>query len=423
MKLALLSIASTLAAVNGEAQTLERFHSVFSQESSIGVDSGGSDMPNMNMVTKVTGSVAYDPAYSRMRVDFTGVSMEMPGGQMAPISIAGAGTNLLLYDIGKNFTWADSGDGTVTCTCDALTGAMPLLYVDPNAKLVGDATITVNKKSVDTKQYQDKSEVSMGDTSQKIEANYYIEPQSSGLAHLAQVAISISVGSGPGGVSLNDKFSFWDTKELTNKEADVNKFVPDPSCSCPSDSPPKIATVPATGGEAYPSKPTDPCDSPAEGCSCGEGGKLPDIEFCKDEVNYPISDKIFEETTDSFVQNVYDSNKQLIQAAGGDPSDECLASYKTFMCRFFFRKCAKDSVTSFPPLPDFSGQCDAKTSEFLSDSKETQGYKQVKDIPTEATLNPTVEQKDPSEGNMSAANSVRMSGLGLATTFLLAMLY
>jgi hypothetical protein len=274
--------------------------------------------------------------------------MEMSGdGMDISIDLKGGGTELLRYDLGKNFTWFTEG-GKTECTCDDLEGELEPFYVDPLATKGTSGTIKINGADVTVDKYTSKVDVGIS-----LEMTYYVEAAKKHLRKL------VTKASGEG-LNLDTFFELWGiSTTIDNKD-----WEPHASCTCPTDEPVKINVAPASAYVA-----ADKC-SAKTGCKCiptdATGNDA--LTFCKDIVTYPVRKTIFAKSKDDFVKSAYDGHIKVI----GSKTDDCKKDLKDFLCKFYFQTCFEDGVVKAPP--ELLGDC----AKGLSDTEELKGYSQAK---------------------------------------------
>jgi hypothetical protein len=278
----------------------------------------------------------------------TGGQMGGTAGGDITIELKGGGTELLRYDLKKNFTWFTEGSKT-ECTCVDLDGEMEPFFVDPFATKAAAESITINGVAVTADKYT--SSLVMG---MSLEVNYYVEAAKK---HLRRLAVQTSLE----GISFNTTFDMWNIKETI----DSKDWQPHPKCTCPTKTPVKIDVAPATAYEVT----VDSC-SAKSGCKCipasatGNDG----LTFCKDIVTYPVQKSIFAKTKDDFVKAAYDGHILVM----GTKTDSCKTKLKNFLCKFYFQTCFENGVVKLPP------QLDASCSAGLLGGDEFSGYEEAK---------------------------------------------
>jgi len=273
------------------------------------------------------------------------------------IELAADGVELLRYDLGKNFTWMTVG-GKTECTCEDLEGVMPQYFIDSTASSGGTESIQSNGQSVSTEKWTSSISLSMGDTSATSSITYNVELPKS----LRQVKMTNKIQAGEMSITDETTLKFWNVKEV--KDNEIAWAQPDPSCKC--DKPPVIQTA-----KTYPA-PAATCTA-VSGCLCPKTGAAADIEFCKDEVNWQYAETIFPKTTDDFVKTAYNDWKSV---SGAD--DDCLADYKTFLCKFYFQICSEGGKLLAPPA---FGECTSSSGGKVSVSTaETSGYDEAANL-------------------------------------------
>lgn len=326
-----------------------------------------------NMV--MTGKVAVSSPLRRVRTDFEKIVMKvemgsggagggtpgLPGLPGLPsggsggaggmeINIAANGVELLRYDLGKNFSWITPPGGATVCTCEPLVGEMPPYYVDAKATMTaGKEDVTINAAVVSTDKWVSDLSVSTSGMTTGLTMTYNVEaPKSLRQIH---IAAGVSTGSEPSAtdVDMQITMQFWNVLEMDMTDVEWSK--PDPSCKCP------VAPV-IEIAEIYPAV----CTAP-RGCACNSvDAAEPDIEFCKDIVTWPIAEVLFPKSTDKFVKKVHESFAAMPLLT---PTAECAASYKVFLCKFYFQVCSDGGKLLAPPA--FDASCNVA-------SVETNGY-------------------------------------------------
>jgi hypothetical protein len=395
-------------------------------------------MPGMSINMVMTGKIFYDAPRRRVRNDFKSMKMDIvmdtggggfpdgsggggfptglpdgsgggglptgggsaAGGGMS-IDMKGDGTELLRYDLGKNFTWFTTPEGT-ECTCVDIEGEMQPMYVDPMATKVASETIKVNGKDVTAEKWSSKLDIGGvvpgGGAEVSMDMSYWVE----GSTKLAKVEMKSKVGMG-GDNMLDDTTSleFWNTVSTPIPDSE---WVPHPSCSCKEA--PKIPT--ATPAD-YPAT-AENCVA-AKGCQCFDSATVTaELTFCKDIVTYPVLAAIFPKSTDDFTKTAYDASSDITAS-----SAECQADYKEFLCRFYFQKCSDGGDLVFPGK-FASAKCGAAAASVPANS----GYTEAENL----AAGKNAEGGAPENSDMSGATSAVASPvaallLSAASLFLL----
>lgn len=354
------------------------------------------------------GKIKVDNQLKRIRTDISEISIEVggfagSGVSLDPTVMKLSGTELLRYDMKKNFSWAtDPQSGTVVCACVDLESPMPQFAVDAQAVAAGQDTIESppignNKVSVVTDKWTSGLTMQSGGAGVSNTLTYNVQAPKKLLR--MEMKASVSGGGGmPGMPSLESSFAFdfWNVKELTESESKSNWYDPHPSCVCPS-----APVLPIAN--SYPTViPTTPCNA-FGGCACLRlnSGIPDDLAFCKNEVKWQISETLFPAQTDAFVEQAYDSWVSVF-----NPSDECKPAYKTWLCKFYFQICAEGGALLIPPA---FGACAGVTFS----TAETTGYQQVANL----AAGKTAGGKTTSSASTTSAISLALA-LPVAVTLL-----
>lgn len=237
-------------------------------------------------------------------------------------------TQLLRYDIKKNFTWYVGEGGQTKCECADLDTPFQPYQLPPDATLKGDEQITQKQttgdKTVNVKKYDINFPLFEG------ALEFYVDASND----LRRVDSDFKMGEGEMEVTMSQQDDLWD---FTYSHSDAT-FKPHSSCVCSKPVVPKIATAPPpeiTSGAAC---------SPTDGCKCFDEAQrsTAGIEFCKDIVKYPVSLNLFPKDTDNFAKDAH------ADSVFGKSTAECSTAYKEHLCLFFFQTCNNGELT-YPP--------------------------------------------------------------------------
>jgi hypothetical protein len=293
---------------------------------------------NLDMVTIINGNVFYDAANKRARFDVDSIDMD---GSDFKGHVPMEATNLLLYSLDKNATWSHVEE---KCICDTIDKPwMNFFKPDGATKTTGVLIDWMGQSNVQADLYQLAMDISMGSSSfgggsTKMTANlnFYTKP---GTDIPMKYGIESSTSAGGTGMDMVIYYEFDNVEPISDNRV----FLPAPSCSCQ-------ATIPSS--DNFPTS----CPEKPSMCSCVDSSKL---SFCKDFVNYPVSQVIDALDTDAFARTAYEQ---------ASPSGDCSSNYKKFVCEFYFPSC-KDGELTYP-VQTLLNSC---PSEFISSAAKSAG--------------------------------------------------
>jgi len=293
----------------------------------------------LSVSTVEEGQFYFDGPNTRQRMELTkiGIDSGTPGLSFDR-KVEGELVQLLLFNVGKNFTWSKLPGQKTECICSKLTTPFQPLYQTPDA-VEGDVeTIQIDGKDVQTKKYTEK--ISLGGVMS--DNSFFMDVAEPNKLRRLSFKLSAGSGGGSGGstgggavsVGISSALDFWDIQS----GVPADKWSPDSSCECPKDAPAKIDVVtypePVVGAPVTCSAPT--------GCSCIKNTN-DGLSICKDLVSWPIQQSVFAETQDQFIKTVYDISPFSSQTG------ECADSYKKFLCQFYFSQCFEGGIIKKPP--------------------------------------------------------------------------
>eukprot|EP01113_Clastostelium_recurvatum_P031767 TRINITY_DN4000_c0_g1_i8.p1 TRINITY_DN4000_c0_g1~~TRINITY_DN4000_c0_g1_i8.p1 ORF type:complete len:346 (-),score=73.07 TRINITY_DN4000_c0_g1_i8:462-1499(-) len=215
----------------------------------------GRSVSDLSFGLTVTGTVFYDYINRRMRTD-TNVGSSTQ-------------TELLLFDLNKNYTWF----GNSGCTCGQIEEEytdMPIYFVPPESpSTFAQADITVNGQNVNAKLYAATIDLpAIGSVVQQ----FYVNNLNQLIRQKSEVSIA-------GLASVSTQVDFYNIVGLPSDTS----FAPLASCRCASDIP--------VAGSTFTNTFASTCNAPAEACKCPATVQA-DITFCRDIVTYPIQSTV-----------------------------------------------------------------------------------------------------------------------------------
>jgi hypothetical protein len=239
-------------------------------------------------------------------------------------------TQLLRWDLNKNFTWGVGPSGQVECECGDIEEDSPFVPLQVPPEAVSGGSVTIQQGSAKTEVAVTKMELEIPFFEN---LDFYVDSE----GDLRRATTKLAVGDDQAGLSIENTQDFWNIKHGVS-EAD---FRPHPNCKCE-----KKGVKPAIA-ESKPAVLANPnlgC-SATDGCKCleapGKTAQNSDLVFCKDIVKYPVTKALLVKETDAFAATAHQNSVLTGESA------ECDQKYKEFLCLFYFQEC-KDGVKTYP---------------------------------------------------------------------------